>query len=211
LERGQEVPGSGGLIWYAELGYGYFPAKERGQFGQYDQAYFAKYRSYRYSPIAENLMQARADLVAKYCGTDPVVDVGIGSGHFIEARKGITYGYDVNPAGIRWLLDKGLWFDPFAESPDTVTCWDSLEHMVFPDLFVDRVRKFFFTSIPVFEGPEQVLRSKHFKPSEHLWYWSSTGFVRWMRARGFSCLEENRMECALGRVDIGTFVFSKAQ
>jgi hypothetical protein len=82
--------------------------------------------------------------------------------------------------------------------------------MVLPDLFVDRVKKLVFTSIPVFEGPAQVLRSKHFKPSEHLWYWSSTGFVRWMQARGFSCLEENRMETELGREDICTFVFARS-
>lgn len=208
LERGQEVPGSGGLIWYEELGYGYFPVELRGQ---YDQAYFDKYQTYRTNSVADALMKARVDLVQKYCGDDPVVDIGIGSGHFIDARGGKTFGYDVNPAGIRWLLDKGLWFDPFAQSPDNVTCWDSLEHMQRPDLFLDRVKRFFFTSIPVFEDAKHVLRSKHFRPDEHLWYWTRGGFVRWMTERGFSFLEENRMECALGREDIWTFVFARYQ
>lgn len=105
MEQGQAVPGSGGLIWYEELGYGYFPVELNGQ---YDQAYFDKYQSYKSNSIAETLMAARTALVDKYCGDGPAVDIGIGSGHFIEARNGVTYGYDVNPAGIRWLLDKGL-------------------------------------------------------------------------------------------------------
>jgi hypothetical protein len=195
------------LIWYEELGYGYYPVKLRGQ---YDQAYFENYQNYRSSPIAEALMKARVDLVQKYVGDALVVDIGIGSGHFIDSRKGKTNGYDVNPAGIRWLLDRDLWFDPFAQSPESATCWDSLEHMERPDLFLDRVTKFFFTSIPVFEDAAQVLRSKHFKPNEHIWYWTRAGFVRWMQALGFSCLEENQMECFLGREDIGTFVFCRS-
>lgn len=206
MERGQEVPGSNGLLWYPELGYGYYPVELNGQYGK---EYFEKYHSYRSSPIAEALMKARADLVSKYCGEALVVDIGIGSGHFIEIRKGATYGYDVNPLGIRWLLDRNLWFDPFVKSPDAATCWDSLEHMLRPDLFVDRVSKFVFTSIPVFADEWHVLRSKHFKPNEHCWYWTRDGFIRWMQARGFSCLEENQMESALGREDIGTFVFKR--
>lgn len=206
MERGQEVSGSGGLIWYEELGYGYYPVALNGQYGQ---AYFENYQNYRCSPIAGDLMKARVALVQKYCLDGPVVDIGIGSGHFIDSRKAKTYGYDVNPCGIRWLLDRNLWFDPFAQSPDAVTCWDTLEHMERPDLFLDRVRKFFFTSIPIFEDAAHVLRSKHFKPNEHIWYWTRSGFLRWMQARGFSCAEENCMELELGREDIGTFVFRK--
>lgn len=206
MERGHEVPGSGGLIWYSELGYGCYPVELNGQYGQ---AYFENYQNYKSSHIADALMLARVNLVKKYCEDDLVVDVGIGSGHFIDTRKAKTYGYDVNPFGIRWLIDRGLWFDPFAKSPVAVTCWDTLEHMEHPDLFLDRVKRLFFTSIPVFSDAQHVLRSKHFKPNEHIWYWTRDGFIRWMQARGFSCLEENRMECVLGREDIGTFVFSR--
>lgn len=204
MERGREVPGAQGLVWYEEAGFGYLPVELRGQYGK---EYFEKYQKYRSNGVGETLMQVRADLVARYCGASAVVDIGIGSGHFIDVRGGATYGYDVNPFGIRWLLDRDLWFDPFAKDPEAVTCWDSLEHMARPDLFVDRVRKFLFVSVPIFAGLEHVLRSRHFRPDEHLWYWTRNGFVQWMQGRGFRCLEENRMECQLGREDIGTFVF----
>jgi hypothetical protein len=206
VERGTEVPGTGGFIWNEKDGIGYLPAEVNGQYGK---EYFDKYVCYRASEIAGALMKVRADLVARYCGKSAVVDIGIGSGHFVEARGGETYGYDVNPYGIRWLLDRELWFDPFAKSPDVVTCWDSLEHMERPDLFVDRVRQLMFVSVPIFDGLEHVLRSKHFKPGEHLWYWTRHGFLLWMAERGFRCVEENQMERQLGREDIGTFVFSR--
>lgn len=80
-----------------------------------------------------------------------------------------------------------------------------------PDLFVDRVKKFVFVSIPIFAHKEHVLRSKHFRPTQHFWYWTHDGFIRWMQERGFSCVEKNCMESELGREDIGTFVFARAQ
>jgi hypothetical protein len=45
-----------------------------------------------------------------------VLDVGIGSGQFVETRPD-TWGYDVNPEGIAWLKAGGRWanlYDPFS-------------------------------------------------------------------------------------------------
>lgn len=194
------------LKWDDTLGVGYYPVE---LVGQYDQSYWNRYVSYKSSSIAEALMKARADLVTRLYGNAPLVDIGIGSGHFIETRGGATYGYDVNPVAIRWLLDKNLWKDPYAVDPEAVACWDSLEHMSRPEALVRCVRSMIFLSIPIFLDPDHVIRSKHYKPSEHFWYFTRDGITQWMRRYGFSLVEENHMETNLGREDIGTFVFKR--
>jgi Methyltransferase domain len=197
----------GKLTWNDDLGIGYYPVELNGQYGH---DYWSTYVSYRASAIAEPLMRARMDLVADFHGARPLVDIGIGSGHFIETRRSRTFGYDVNPMAIRWLLDRDLWWDPYSRDPEAVSCWDSLEHMGRPEALLRCVRNFVFLSIPIFEDLKHVRRSKHFKPSEHFWYFTRRGLVSWMKSAGFELVMENSMETDLGREDIGTFVFKRA-
>jgi len=195
------------LVWDETKGLGFFPVIENGVYGS---NYWKQYVKYRESPIAEKLMLARCNLVDRHVGSDPAVDIGIGSGHFIEKRgKGLTFGYDVNPLAIRWLLDRDLWWDPFHRNPVNVSCWDSLEHMARPSRFIECVRSCLFLSVPIFDDRDHVLRSKHFKPQEHYWYWTRHGLEQWMLDLGFVMVEHNEMESELGREDIGTFVFRR--
>lgn len=194
------------LTWDNNLGIGHYPVE---LVGQYNKAYWDNYVSYRTSPIADALMKARTDLVQRLYGDAPLVDIGIGSGHFVESRGPETFGYDVNPMAIRWLIDKNMWWDPYAKDPEAVSCWDSLEHMARPEALVRCVKSMIFLSIPIFFDPDHVIRSKHFKPNEHFWYFTRAGLTEWMRQYGFSLVEENHMETNLGREDIGTFVFKR--
>lgn len=196
----------GGMEWHEELGYGVYPVKET----PYDRAYFEKYVAYSRTPMGVALSDARVELVRRHAEEDLVIDIGIGCGDFIEKRGAkITAGYDVNPEGVRWLLDRGLWADPYFKDPLNISCFDSLEHMSRPEHLVGRVRRFVFLSIPIFSGADHVLRSKHFRKDEHYFYFTRDGLVRWMAAHGFSLREESRMEEELGREDIGTFVFKR--
>jgi hypothetical protein len=54
-----------------------------------------------------------------------------------------------------------------------------------------------------------VLRSKHFRPQEHIWYFTREGLVNAMKACGFSLVAESDFETELGREDIGTFAFRR--
>lgn len=208
----QKAPGevaalSNGLLWWKAKGVGFYPVVNRGV---YDHHYFEKYEGYAKTPMGELLTRKRIELVTKYIGAAPVVDIGIGCGQFVEMRGRITTcGYDVNPRGIRWLLDRGLWCDPYASEPDHVTCWDSLEHMKRPWSFLECVGSTVFVSLPIFRDEEHVVSSKHFRPDEHFWYFTRDGFVHWMSQEGFLLVEENRMEEDAGREDIGTFVFNR--
>jgi len=141
-----------------------------------------------------------------------LIDVGIGSGAFIERRRAdrrITYGYDVNPAGIEWLEQRKLFFDPYRNQFNAVSMWDVLEHIPNYPMLLENVRKWLFVSLPIFRDAEHVLRSKHFRPTEHIWYFTQPGLVYAMKQCGFELVSENNVETELGREDIGTFAFRR--
>ena len=176
--------------------------------GTYDLGYFEKYVSYTGTAMAEKLTRARLEMVRRWASLgEELVDIGIGGGQFVEAAG--CGGYDVNVHAIQWLLNHGLWRDPYFLPVRNATCWDSLEHMDRPDLFLERVLDRLFVSIPIFTGRDHVLRSKHFRPQEHYWYFTRNGLVRWMSERGFDLLEENQAETELGREGIGSFAFRR--
>jgi hypothetical protein len=56
---------------------------------------------------------------------------------------------------------------------------------------------------------EHALRSKHFRPTEHYWYFSRDGLVFAMKGCGFALVAESNVETELGREDIGTFAFRR--
>jgi hypothetical protein len=83
--------------------------------------------------------------------------------------------------------------------------------MIRPEAFLRCVRGMVFVSIPIFTDLDHIKRSKHYRPNEHLWYFTREGLVKWMHGHGFGLAEENRMETDLGREDIGTFVFHRTE
>lgn len=174
----------------------------------YDQSYFDKYVGYANTEMGRRLNNARVRLVKYHAISTDIVDVGIGSGQFVEVMPNCK-GYDVNPAGVAWLKQHSLWHDIYAEKAETATFWDSLEHIKDPIPVLMQIEKFVFVSMPVFQNKEHVLRSKHFRPDEHYWYFTVFGFMRFMERLGFVCLEVNSMESYIGREDIATFVFRR--
>jgi len=159
------------------------------------------------------LMTARHDFIEQhYQGT--LLDVGIGSGAFIERRQAegrTTYGYDVNPAGIKWLKERGLFKDPYDRRHRRypMTLWDVLEHIRDFQGLLENVSEWLFLSLPIFRDAEHVLRSKHFRPQEHCWYFTRDGLVYAMKLCGFELVSESNVETDLGREDIGTFAFRR--
>lgn len=155
-------------------------------------------------------MAARVEFVARHY-SGPLIDVGIGSGAFVElrAKSEPTYGYDVNPAGVSWLDERGLLVNPYSRPVDAVTMWDVIEHIPdYPELLIG-VQQWLFLSLPIFRDADHVLRSKHFKPDEHCWYFTRAGLVWAMKTDGFELVEENTSETELGREDIGSFAFRR--
>lgn len=187
-----------------ELGIGWYPVTAQ----PYDDAYWEKYRRYDASPIGDALTACRLAIVRRYCGDRPVVDVGIGGGRFVQ-EHGNAQGFDVNPRAVEWLKARKKFFDPYKSEVDSLSFWDSLEHIHNPEGLLRRVQKFVFVSLPIFRDADHVLASKHFRPDEHCWYFTRSGFLIFMARFGFHPIEESTMEQDAGREDIMTFAFAR--
>jgi hypothetical protein len=198
------------LTWWPEIGIGHYPVEAGIE--PYDQEYFDRFDRDAHTPLGRALMMARVDFVDQHY-RGPLVDIGIGSGAFIERRQAegqTTYGHDVNPAGVRWLEERKLRIDPYRVDVPAMTLWDVLEHIPNYQPLLERVRKWLFLSLPIFRDAEHVLRSKHFRPTEHCFYFTQPGLVFAMKLCGFELVTESTFETELGREDIGTFAFQRA-
>lgn len=193
--------------WDPGRGMGYL----RVEGAPYDAEYFRKYERYAATPLGRSLDRLRVDLVARHAGPAAVLDVGVGSGAFIEARGGKTYGFDINPAAVAWLEDRGLFRDPHERPVEVMTFWDSIEHIPDPAPMLANARRWVFVSLPIVPGAGPPAPDwRHLRPDEHCWYWTRRGFVRWMAGHGFRCVEHNMAESEAGRSDIHSFAFRRA-
>lgn len=189
------------FLWCEEKGYGWHSAPPM----QYDGAYFAHYQELDATPMGEALTKARLELVRKF--TDPSwgVDIGIGGGRYVKESGG--FGFDVCTEAVKWLSEE--YIDPYWCPVPHVTCWDSLEHIPEPEKLLAQVRDWLFVSMPIYDNLADVLQSKHYKPGEHLHYWTLQGFIAWCAEQGFECVEINHAETELGREGITSFAFKR--
>lgn len=170
---------------------------------EYGSGYWEYYRELDNTEMAKHLTRARVDMVRKHWDGQ-VVDVGIGGGRFVTEMD--CMGFDVCPDAIKWLIQGRRFSTPSVEA---VTCWDSLEHMKDPVGFVSGITKWVFVSMPIYENKKHCLNSKHYKPGEHIWYWTHDGLVRWFRRCGFELIEYNDMESQIGREGILSYAFKR--
>jgi hypothetical protein len=176
----------------------------------YDGEYFNKCAAYEGQAIANAINAGRAALVARHYGDGLLLDVGVGSGEFVKTRPN-TLGYDVNPVAIKWLKEMRRWRDIAWTQWPACTFWDVIEHVQVPEEYFVNMRSgaYLFTSLPIFGDLTRIRESKHYRPNEHLYYWTQEGFVRWMAWHGFSLLDVDDFETRAGREAILSFAFRK--
>jgi hypothetical protein len=197
------------FAYFPFAGLGYYPVQSEEVYGR---DYFEKYKRYAVTELSAKLTRFRLDLVQRFVGQEPVLDVGIGCGTFVESRNAQihnTTGYDINPFAVEWLASRELYHNPYQTAVDHACFWDSLEHIGRPSLILKSVRAYAFVSIPIFRDLQHILCSKHFRKDEHFWYFTSWGLIRYMKDEGFDCVYRGTEECEFGREDIGTFVFKR--
>ena len=176
----------------------------------YDVDYFNKCAGYEDKEIALKINAGRIALVNEYAGADVnVLDIGIGSGEFIKKRPH-TFGFDVNPVAVEWLKSCGL-FASDLERFTAFTFWDVLEHIERPALYFSHMvgGSFLFVSIPIFRQLNRIRQSRHYRPGEHLYYFTETGFIDWMAMYGFQLLDRQDYETRAGRDNILSFAFRR--
>lgn len=181
---------------------------------EYGASYFETFKSYAGSPVERALNAGRCALVARHARAGAtILDVGVGSGAFVHhaAAEGFdAKGFDVNPVAVAWLKSEGF-FAEDATGFEAITFWDSLEHIDDPGLTLRRLHKgaLAFVAIPIVGDLRRIRESKHYKPGEHLYYWTPQGFVDWMALHGFRLLEASSHETDAGRESIGAFAFCR--
>lgn len=190
------------LLWSEELGIGYHPRKPM----DYEGPYFEKYQVLDASPMGEQLTKARVDMVARHMQPSEVLDIGIGGGRFVTDAG--CYGFDVNQQANAWLRSKGKFRDANFGWV-SMTFWDSLEHIPDPESVVAKIKSFAFVSMPIYYSQMHCLESKHYKPGEHIWYFTQNGLIAWFARQGFGCVEINEKESEIGREGITSFAFRR--
>lgn len=172
----------------------------------YGVTYFNDYIQRDSTLIGEKLIESRFNLVRKFYAGNDLIDVGIGGGGFIKRID--CMGTDINPCAVGWLREHGK-LSSLDEEHDAACFWDSLEHFSSPWIALRNVKKFVFISMPIYESKEHCLKSKHYKPGEHIWYFTSSGLISFMLSNGFDFLHMNDDETKIGREDIKSFVFKR--
>jgi len=151
--------------------------------------------------------------LVKEFGRPPVLDVGVGSCEFLESlnAEGIRcFGYDINPIAVAMLKESGDFLDPVNPGVHTTTLWDTLEHIPDPYSFLRLLNsETIIISIPILDPGASLLGWKHFKPGEHLYYFTEGGLLTYMEDVGYNSVYVGRPEELCGRQDIGSFVFKK--
>lgn len=194
------------LLWSEEKGQGFHTRPAM----RYEGQYFAHYQKLDATHMGGLLTKARLELVQKFTDSTRTVDIGIGGGRYVQESGGA--GYDVCEDAVTWLKRNGKYHDPYDDfygDVGSITCWDSLEHIPEPEKLLAQVTDWLFVSMPIYDDMADVLQSKHYKPGEHLHYWTFDGFVNWCACQGFELREVNHAETELGREGITSFAFKR--
>lgn len=194
-----------GVAWQADMS---------GERIAYDARYLAKCEAYADSEISAAVNAGRCALMMRHMPEGAsVLDFGAGSGQFMRVAKawGLEVcGFDVIPETVERLASSGQFADDVAAF-SAITAWDVLEHLEDPFEAIRRIRRdcLLFVSVPVFDDLSRIRESRHYRPGEHLYYWTADGFIGWMAQRGFHLLESSDHEVKAGRDSIGAFAFRR--
>lgn len=157
----------------------------------YNADYAARYRERATSELGRKIYESRWGLIEKYChGNLRLLDYGCASGAFHQSSKNgfKAEGYDVNKSY------------GFNQTPvgyfNIVTMWDSIEHMHEPWTWIkEHMPQWLFLSTPNLEsvkGP--VSEWKHYRPSEHVYYFDRHSLAFHLDAAGYDIVEFNYEE-----------------
>lgn len=181
----------------------------------YDAEYLARYQAYEGTATTAALNAGRCDMLARHAPKGAsVLDFGAGAGTFVRAAQEYGYrakGFDVIPQAVEHLTATSS----FSDAPgdfDVITFWDSLEHIENPERVLRKVNRgaVVLVAIPIFDDLTRIRESKHYRPGEHLYYFTAQGFIDWMAEYGFELVDQSVHEMAAGRESIGAFAFRRS-
>jgi len=168
----------------------------------YDGNYELHYKLYERTEFSKKLNLARWKFVNKH---DPctVLDFGCGSASFAKQSPKNIRCYSYDP-----FFKKDY---TFLERPefDVVTFWDSLEHMTRIQLVPLLNAKEVCLSVPITDDVHNIISWKHFRPGEHVWYFSDEALKKLFQRWEYAFIERDDFEVRLGRDSILSYRFVK--
>lgn len=181
----------------------------------YDDAYYHKVCSYD-AVIEQAVNDGRCAMLMRHLKDGAsVVDIGAGSGAFVRAARSYgfdAYGYDVMNSSNERLKKDGMHAEASrGYAYDAIALWDVLEHMDRPAGLLSGLMTgtHLFASVPMIDNLHRLEESKHYRPGEHLHYWTESGFILFVEKYGYKLLEYSDHEIKAGRESIGAFAFIK--
>ena len=179
----------------------------------YGNEYLVKVQAYEGTHIANAVNAGRVAFMLKHLAPgSAVLDYGAGTGDFMRAASADfrMSGFEIIPAMREKLIAEKKYAET-ARGFQAVTFWDVLEHLETPAIALRRVERdaLVFCSLPCFVDLNEIRKSRHYRPGEHLYYWTVEGFIEWMDRRGFRILETSRHEMMAGRDSVVAFAFKK--
>lgn len=159
---------------------------------KYDSSYIDN-RYKKYPHLCVNMSYLRLGYIIGSIGYIPnsILDVGYGSGEFIQTCKTIIphcYGNDVTglppPAGVEFV--KNI----FENTYDVITFFDVLEHFEQIDIIQQLKCKYICISVPWchYFNDEWFLNWKHRRPDEHLHHFDSSSLINFFEFCGFKLI-----------------------
>jgi hypothetical protein len=163
---------------------------------------------------AQEINRRRWDLIANVPHT-LVLDYGCGLNFLTEyAPPGVTVdSFDIGHLNGEPYPQTGILHDQY----DVVALFDVLEHVDWenaPDTHVLETIaavSAVAVTVPIQPGDVPLERNwKHFKPGEHLTYFSVESLKRFFFKLGFACLIHDQRECP-PREDVHSFLFARGK
>lgn len=185
----------------------------------YANGYAENYYNLIGTEKGDKIVAHRAETLTRLTSRMSIMDFGCGTGVLIrEARKlGLNmFGYEPMPSfrTVHHRLGVEQWVqtdlrDAASMGMEFMTFFDSFEHLDRPDKILELFKpKMILLAIPIFYGKlEEGLTSwKHYKPKEHVWYFTPEGLTNMLQAHGYVPTGFSTEECNLGRLDSITVV-----
>lgn len=193
--------------YFDDFGIGYLK-NTKNDSDVYDEYYFESYKNREATRIGLLLNSSRIEYTIRSSeNSKSVCDIGVGSGAFVKGYD--CYGFDVNPYAVSYLKSINKFSNPYETKFDYITMWDVIEHIDCPEDLLTNVNKGVILSTPIYKNREHILTSKHFKPNEHIWYFTDTGIKHYMSLFGFECVTQHNEETLIGRESIGSYFFKR--
>jgi len=128
-----------------------------------------------------------------------VLDFGSGQGHFVKNMNSVipTSAYDL--ANLPELEDFYIQ-NPYQYNFSLVTFFDSLEHCYDIGWVISNIKaRYICISVPWCHSYSEYWMTKwrHFKPNEHLWYFTEKSLLTFMDRMGYNCLYRGNIEDCL--------------